>query len=163
MKNLKQYIIATLCAGFGAACELAQKEMNIDDAWVRYLSDKLCKGLEERIPMITRNGHEEQRYPGCVNYSFAYVEGESLLMALKNVAVSSGSACTSSLSARSQVLNECIRSPAPSSSAFSSFSSQACRNSRKVLTRNGGISKRIKNTSARQAFSYCGKAHDYYN
>ena len=94
----------TLCAGFGAACELAQKEMNIDDAWVRYLSDKLCKGLEERIPMITRNGHEEQRYPGCVNYSFAYVEGESLLMALKNVAVSSGSACTSASLEPSYVL-----------------------------------------------------------
>ena len=94
----------TLCAGFGAACELAQKEMGIDDAWIRYLSDKLCKGIEERIPMVTRNGHPEQRYPGCVNYSFAYVEGESLLMALKNVAVSSGSACTSASLEPSYVL-----------------------------------------------------------
>lgn len=94
----------TICAGFGAACELAQNEMANDDAWVRYLSDKLCRGLEERIPMITRNGHAEQRYPGCVNYSFAYVEGESLLMALKNVAVSSGSACTSASLEPSYVL-----------------------------------------------------------
>jgi len=94
----------TLCAGFGAACELAEKEMEVDDAWVRYLSEKLCKGLEERIPMITRNGHEDLRYPGCVNYSFAYVEGESLLMALKNVAVSSGSACTSASLEPSYVL-----------------------------------------------------------
>mmetsp|Transcript_16456 Transcript_16456/g.39383 ORF Transcript_16456/g.39383 Transcript_16456/m.39383 type:complete len:467 (+) Transcript_16456:127-1527(+) len=94
----------TLCAGFGAACELASKEMEIDDAWVRYLSDKLCKGIEKRIPMVTRNGHEEKRYPGCVNYSFAYVEGESLLMALKNVAVSSGSACTSASLEPSYVL-----------------------------------------------------------
>ena len=94
----------TICAGFGAACELAQKEMDFDSAWVNYLSDKLCRGIEERIPMVTRNGHPEQRYPGCVNYSFAYVEGESLLMALKNVAVSSGSACTSASLEPSYVL-----------------------------------------------------------
>eukprot|EP00585_Thalassiosira_rotula_P013586 CAMPEP_0196132418 /NCGR_PEP_ID=MMETSP0910-20130528/2049_1 /TAXON_ID=49265 /ORGANISM="Thalassiosira rotula, Strain GSO102" /LENGTH=470 /DNA_ID=CAMNT_0041392025 /DNA_START=96 /DNA_END=1508 /DNA_ORIENTATION=+ len=94
----------TLCAGFGAACELAQREMEVDDAWVRYLSDKLCAGIEERIPMVTRNGDREKRYPGCVNYSFAYVEGESLLMALKNVAVSSGSACTSASLEPSYVL-----------------------------------------------------------
>jgi cysteine desulfurase len=94
----------SLCAGFGAACELAQKEMVNDHAWVQYLSDKLCNGIEERIPMVTRNGHPELRYPGCVNYSFAYVEGESLLMALKNVAVSSGSACTSASLEPSYVL-----------------------------------------------------------
>jgi cysteine desulfurase len=94
----------TLCAGFGAACELAGDEMPIDTAWVRHLSDKLCAGIEERIPMVTRNGHPELRYPGCVNYSFAYVEGESLLMALKNVAVSSGSACTSASLEPSYVL-----------------------------------------------------------
>jgi len=94
----------TLCAGFGAACELAQKEMANDTAWIQYLSDKLCNGIEERIPMVTRNGHPELRHPGCVNYSFAYVEGESLLMALKNVAVSSGSACTSASLEPSYVL-----------------------------------------------------------
>ena len=94
----------TLCAGFGAACELAQKEMVNDTAWIQHLSDKLCNGIEERIPMVTRNGHAELRHPGCVNYSFAYVEGESLLMALKNVAVSSGSACTSASLEPSYVL-----------------------------------------------------------
>ncbi|KAL7515123.1 hypothetical protein ACHAXN_012406 [Cyclotella atomus] len=94
----------TLCAGFGAACELAEKEMEIDDAWIRYLSNKLCRGIEERIPMVTLNGHPDLRYPGCVNYSFSYVEGESLLMALKNVAVSSGSACTSASLEPSYVL-----------------------------------------------------------
>jgi cysteine desulfurase len=93
-----------LCAGFGAACELAAREMEFDTAWVSYLSDKLCEGIERRIPMVIRNGHTEQRYPGCVNYSFAYVEGESLLMALKNVAVSSGSACTSASLEPSYVL-----------------------------------------------------------
>ncbi|KAL3815849.1 hypothetical protein ACHAXA_002265 [Cyclostephanos tholiformis] len=94
----------TLCVGFGAACELASREMEYDTAWVTYLSDKLCRGIEERIPMVIRNGHAEMRYPGCVNYSFAYVEGESLLMALKNVAVSSGSACTSASLEPSYVL-----------------------------------------------------------
>jgi len=94
----------TLCAGFGAACELAGREMAVDDAWVRHLSDRLCRGIEERIPEVTRNGHRELRYPGCVNYSFACVEGESLLMALKNVAVSSGSACTSASLEPSYVL-----------------------------------------------------------
>ena len=95
---------ASLCVGFGAACELAEKEMDFDTQWVQYLSDKLCTGIEARIPQVIRNGHTEQRYPGCVNYSFAYVEGESLLMALKNVAVSSGSACTSASLEPSYVL-----------------------------------------------------------
>jgi len=93
-----------LCAGFGAACELAGDEMSIDRDWVDFLSDKLVKGIEERIPEVSRNGHPEHRYPGCVNFSFAYVEGESLLMALKNVAVSSGSACTSASLEPSYVL-----------------------------------------------------------
>jgi cysteine desulfurase len=78
--------------------------MGFDAEWVRHLSDRLCAGIEERIPMVIRNGHTEHRYPGCVNYSFAYVEGESLLMALKNVAVSSGSACTSASLEPSYVL-----------------------------------------------------------
>lgn len=94
----------SLCVGFGAACELARKEMTYDTQWVQYLSDKLCTGIEGRIPQVIRNGHTIERYPGCVNYSFAYVEGESLLMALKNVAVSSGSACTSASLEPSYVL-----------------------------------------------------------
>ena len=54
--------------------------------------------------MVTRNGDSEKSYPGCVNLSFAYVEGESLLMALKDVALSSGSACTSASLEPSYVL-----------------------------------------------------------
>merc|ERR1712046_215019 len=61
-------------------------------------------GIEENIPDVVRNGDPEHNYPGCLNYSFAYVEGESLLMALKNVAVSSGSACTSASLEPSYVL-----------------------------------------------------------
>lgn len=94
----------SLCVGFGAACELAQTEYDYDHEWIEYLSKKLQKGIEERIPEVTRNGDPEQNYPGCLNYSFAYVEGESLLMALKNIAVSSGSACTSASLEPSYVL-----------------------------------------------------------
>ena len=94
----------TLCAGFGKACELAQQEMSYDQEWISYLSHKLQKGIEENIPMVIRNGDPVRNYHGCLNYSFAYVEGESLLMALKNIAVSSGSACTSASLEPSYVL-----------------------------------------------------------
>jgi cysteine desulfurase len=93
-----------LCAGFGAACEIANKEMDYDHEWITYLSKKLQNGIEERIPEVVRNGDPEHNYIGCLNYSFAYVEGESLLMALKNIAVSSGSACTSASLEPSYVL-----------------------------------------------------------
>jgi len=94
----------TLCVGFGAACQLASEEMDIDREWTNHLSNKLQRGIESRIPEVSQNGHPDLRYPGCLNYSFAYVEGESLLMALKNVAVSSGSACTSASLEPSYVL-----------------------------------------------------------
>jgi len=58
----------------------------------------------ERIPMVTLNGDPDARYAGNLNVSFAHVEGESLLMALKNIAVSSGSACTSASLEPSYVL-----------------------------------------------------------
>ena len=60
--------------------------------------------MKERIPYLVVNGDEEQRYPGNLNVSFAYVEGESLLMGLKDCAVSSGSACTSASLEPSYVL-----------------------------------------------------------
>lgn len=94
----------SLCVGMGAACSLAQEEMQNDHEWVSYLSNKLQKAIEEKIPEVARNGDPEHNYAGCLNYSFAYVEGESLLMSLKNVAVSSGSACTSASLEPSYVL-----------------------------------------------------------
>jgi cysteine desulfurase len=94
----------SLCVGMGAACELAQKEMEYDTEWITYLSNKLEQGIKDRIPDVSQNGDPEHRYIGCLNYSFAYVEGESLLMALKNIAVSSGSACTSASLEPSYVL-----------------------------------------------------------
>lgn len=93
-----------LCVGFGAACELAGREMEYDHEWITYLSEKLQQGIEGRIQHVQRNGDPEHNYNGCLNYSFAYVEGESLLMALKNIAVSSGSACTSASLEPSYVL-----------------------------------------------------------
>jgi cysteine desulfurase len=93
-----------LCVGMGAACDLARKEMEYDHEWISYLSNKLQTAIEEKIPEVVRNGDPEHNYAGCLNYSFAYVEGESLLMSLKNVAVSSGSACTSASLEPSYVL-----------------------------------------------------------
>jgi cysteine desulfurase len=93
-----------LCVGFGAACEVASQEIDNDKAWIDYLSHRMLKGVMDRVPQVTLNGDEKHRYPGNLNLSFAYVEGESLLMALKNIAVSSGSACTSASLEPSYVL-----------------------------------------------------------
>jgi cysteine desulfurase len=81
--------------GFGAACEIAGKEMELEAARMRSLRDKLQAGLFERLDEVYLNGHPTERLPGNLNVSFAYVEGESLLMGISDVAVSSGSACTS--------------------------------------------------------------------
>lgn len=94
----------SLCVGFGAACDVALKELPHDQAWVHFLSKRLYDGIVKNIPHIVLNGDAEARYEGCLNISFAYVEGESLLMALKNIAVSSGSACTSASLEPSYVL-----------------------------------------------------------
>jgi len=93
-----------LCVGMGAACDLASKEISYDTEWVKYLSNRLEDGIRSKIPHVIQNGDPEHRYVGCLNYSFAFVEGESLLMALKNIAVSSGSACTSASLEPSYVL-----------------------------------------------------------
>lgn len=68
------------------------------------LSDRFVKHLTSNLTHVIRNGDDKECYPGCVNFSFAYIEGESLLMALKDVAVSSGSACTSASLEPSYVL-----------------------------------------------------------
>lgn len=86
-----------LIAGLGRACQVAAEELETDKAWVTHLSKRLYDGLTSQLTHVTLNGNapEGSRYPGNLNLSFAYVEGESMLMALKNIAVSSGSACTS--------------------------------------------------------------------
>jgi cysteine desulfurase len=82
--------------GFGAACEIAAKEMPEESRRLVELRNKLQAGIFERLDEVYLNGHPTQRLPGNLNVSFAYVEGESLLMGINDVAVSSGSACTSS-------------------------------------------------------------------
>jgi len=93
-----------LCVGFGAACRVASEEMAYDTAWVDHLSRRLKDGILSQIPEVVLNGDPVARYPGNLNFSFSYVEGESLLMAVKNMAVSSGSACTSASLEPSYVL-----------------------------------------------------------
>ncbi|KAK9367238.1 pyridoxal phosphate-dependent transferase [Lipomyces kononenkoae] len=94
---------APLIAGFGEACRIAKEEMAYDHEHISKLSKRLCDGLLS-LDHTIRNGDPDHHYPGCVNVSFAYVEGESLLMALKDIALSSGSACTSASLEPSYVL-----------------------------------------------------------
>src|SRR6202041_3174964 len=81
--------------GLGAACEIAGKEMPDETLRLLELRSQLQAGLFERLDEIYVNGHPTERLPGNLNVSFAYVEGESLLMGINDIAVSSGSACTS--------------------------------------------------------------------
>lgn len=95
---------APLIVGFGKACEIASEEMKHDQEHVDTLSDRLIDGITSQINMVFRNGDPNMTYPGCVNLSFSCIEGESLLMALKDIALSSGSACTSASLEPSYVL-----------------------------------------------------------
>ncbi|MGA3230927.1 MAG: IscS subfamily cysteine desulfurase [Candidatus Binatus sp.] len=81
--------------GLGAACEIAGLEMSEEARRLIQLRSQLQAGLFERLDEIYVNGHPTERLPGNLNVSFAYVEGESLLMGINDIAVSSGSACTS--------------------------------------------------------------------
>lgn len=90
--------------GLGAACEIAQKEMPEESVRLRGLRDKLRAKLEANLEEVYINGTMEHRLPNNLNMSFAYVEGESLLMGINDIAVSSGSACTSATLEPSYVL-----------------------------------------------------------
>ena len=81
--------------GLGKACEIAGGEMLGENRRLHELRDKLQAGIFERLDEVYLNGHPTERLPGNLNVSFAYVEGESLLMGVSDIAVSSGSACTS--------------------------------------------------------------------
>jgi len=93
-----------LVVGLGAAAEVCMREHQNDLAHVTRLAKMLFDGLRAKIPNIILNGDPEKRYQGNLNISFAYVEGESILMGLKDIAVSSGSACTSASLEPSYVL-----------------------------------------------------------
>jgi len=90
--------------GFGEACQLAGTEREAEAARVLALRERLRHGLEAGLDLVTLNGSLQHRLPGNLNLSFAYVEGEALMMAIKDVAVSSGSACTSASLEPSYVL-----------------------------------------------------------
>jgi cysteine desulfurase len=90
--------------GLGAACEIAQREMAEETRRLRYLRDKLKDKLMTELDEVYINGSWEHRLPHNLNISFAYVEGESLLMGINDIAVSSGSACTSATLEPSYVL-----------------------------------------------------------
>jgi cysteine desulfurase len=90
--------------GFGKAAEIALAEMPAESARLLKLRERLREGIQSQVPFTYVNGSLEHRLPGNLNISFAYVEGEAMLMGLKDVAVSSGSACTSASLEPSYVL-----------------------------------------------------------
>ncbi|MFB3916479.1 MAG: IscS subfamily cysteine desulfurase [Terriglobales bacterium] len=90
--------------GLGKACEVAMQDMPVESCRLAGLRDRLRAKIEAGLDEVYINGSMEHRLPGNLNMSFAYVEGESLLMGLKDIAVSSGSACTSATLQPSYVL-----------------------------------------------------------
>jgi cysteine desulfurase len=90
--------------GLGKACEICQNEMQAESERLRRLREKLKDGIMSRLEGVSINGSMAQRLPNNLNISFAYVEGESLLMGINDIAVSSGSACTSAAIEPSYVL-----------------------------------------------------------
>jgi len=90
--------------GLGKACEIAGAEMADEAVQLAALRDRLKTAIMGQLDEVYINGSMEHRLPGNLNLSFAYVEGESLLMGINDVAVSSGSACTSATLEPSYVL-----------------------------------------------------------
>lgn len=104
-RGIRSGTLATpLVVGLGLAAEIAKNEMEKDQAHIKKLSDKLYKGIMETTEVYL-NGDKEHRLSGNLNFSFAGIEGESMIMAIKDLAVSSGSACTSSSLEPSYVLH----------------------------------------------------------
>lgn len=93
-----------LIAGFGKAVELCEREMPTESVRIQGLRDRLQAGMTDALEAVYLNGHPTERLPGNLNLSFAYVEGEALLMGVKEIALSSGSACTSATLEPSYVL-----------------------------------------------------------
>jgi cysteine desulfurase len=93
-----------LIVGFGKACELCGQEMAEEGKRLAGLRDRLQQAITGKLEAVYLNGHPTERLPHNLNLSFAYVEGESLLMGMKEIALSSGSACTSATLEPSYVL-----------------------------------------------------------
>jgi cysteine desulfurase len=92
--------------GLGMACSLCQQEMAAEAARVAALRDRLDQGIRSRLAGVELNGHPSERLAGNLNLRFAGVKGEALMLEMKDVAVSSGSACTSATPGASHVLRE---------------------------------------------------------
>ncbi|MCB5206899.1 IscS subfamily cysteine desulfurase [Methylovorus mays] len=109
-RGLRSGTLAThQIVGMGEAFRIAREEMDLENARIRRLRDRLLTGLQE-IDEVYVNGDMKQRVPHNLNISFNFVEGESLIMAVKDIAVSSGSACTSASLEPSYVLRALGRS-----------------------------------------------------
>jgi cysteine desulfurase len=93
-----------LIVGFGKACELCEQEMPTESVRIAKMRDRLQEGIMKGMDEVYLNGHPTERLPNNLNVSFAYVEGEALLMGVKEIALSSGSACTSATLEPSYVL-----------------------------------------------------------
>ncbi len=93
-----------LCVGLGEACKIYSEEMSKEHETLTKYKKMMLDGIRNSCPDVYLNGSETERVPGNLNLSFAYVEGESLMMGIKNLAVSSGSACTSASLEPSYVL-----------------------------------------------------------
>ena len=90
--------------GLGKACEVCKNTLQESMKNIKVLRERLHKGLTDKIDYLVLNGHPENRLPGILNLSFCYIEGESLMMGIEDIAVSSGSACTSASLEPSYVL-----------------------------------------------------------
>jgi cysteine desulfurase len=91
--------------GLGKACEISEKEMIEESKRLVLLRDRLKKGIESQLEEVSLNGHPTERLPNNLHLSFAYVEGEALLMSInEEIAISSGSACSSASTEPSYVL-----------------------------------------------------------
>ncbi len=93
-----------MVVGLGVASDIAREDMQLNADHVKRLSDRFTHAILDNVPDVYLNGHREKRWLGNINLSFAYIEGESMIMAIKDLAVSSGSACTSASLEPSYVL-----------------------------------------------------------
>ena len=104
-RGMRSGTLATpLCVGLGEACRIASEEMAQENERLHHLRSMFLQGLRKSLEDIYVNGDLEQRIPGNINVSFAYVEGESLMMGINDLSLSSGSACTSASLEPSYVL-----------------------------------------------------------
>jgi len=105
--NLRPGTLPTpLIVGFGKACELVLNRMQTDNRKIEELSNQLINNILNAYPEVQLNGSKESRIPGNINLSFPFLKGMSIINSMPDIAVSSGSACTSSSPSPSHVLKE---------------------------------------------------------